>query len=278
MSQLVALITGCSSGFGLESSLALAQNGFKVYATMRNLEKKAALETKVKQMQLDVHIRCLDVNDGHTIQALYEEISQNDGKLDLLFNNAGYVQLGFFEELTEDEIRQQIETNFFGVQRVTRSFLPLLKKAGQAKIINMSSNSGLNAYPGIGAYNVSKWALEAFSESLRFELLSQGISVHLIEPGAYPTPCLTENAKFSEQENSKKEYQAANQKIRLFADNLFKSSPNKVEEISNKVLEIATSSNAKFRNLMGKGVYIKYLARRFLPWRWYEKMLLGRFN
>ena len=110
----------------------------------------------------------------------------------------------------------------------------------------------------------------------RSELYDSSVSVHLIEPGAYPTPCLTTNAKFAKDKAEEESPQGRS--LRYFAKLLFDKSPNKVDEISNKILEIAESNKAPFRNLMGKGVYLRYLARRFLPWSFYESMVVKRMK
>ena len=115
--------------------------------------------------------------------------------LDCVVNNAGYGIGGAFEDLTQEEIREQMETNFFGVQNVIREALHLMRNRGEGRIINISSVSGFSASPCFGAYNASKWALEGFSESLRYELKPFGIKVLLIEPGIYKTKILTENRR-----------------------------------------------------------------------------------
>lgn len=279
MKQKSVLITGCSSGFGLESAIALAKQGFLVYATMRDLSKKQDLELACKASNVSVEILQLDVTSDASIEKVVEHIEKSTASLDVLINNAGYVQIGFFEELTEEEIQKQLETNFFGVQKVTRKCLNLLKEAPQGRIINISSNAGLNAYPGLGAYNASKWALEAFSESLRFELKAcSNVGVFLVEPGAFPTKCLDENKQLAKNTNTINAYQNMNKAVKGVLDNLVKRSGNSLEDVIQIICYIATAKRSSFRNLVGKGVAFRFFLRRILPWSIYEKLALRKMG
>jgi NAD(P)-dependent dehydrogenase (short-subunit alcohol dehydrogenase family) len=181
--QRVILITGCSSGFGLLTAARLAAKGHFVWASMRDLSRKKLLEDELAKRQTQAFIRELDVTKPSTIKKVIEEIQKTHFHIDVLVNNAGYGLAGFFEDLSEEEIRAQMEVNFFGVQSVCREVIPLMRRRSQGKIINISSIAGRVASPCLGAYNTSKWALEAFSESLYYELGLFGISVSLVEPG-----------------------------------------------------------------------------------------------
>jgi short-subunit dehydrogenase len=279
MPQKNVLITGCSSGFGLETAISLAKLDFNVFASMRDLSKRGELDKACKRHGVNVNIKALDVTNETSIDQLIAEIKEQEGRLDVLINNAGYVQIGFFEELEEQEIYKQLETNFFGVQRVTRKCLSLLKASENGRIINISSNAGLNAYPGLGAYNASKWALEAFSESLRFELqASSQVDVFLVEPGAFPTKCLGENTQFAEKENSLGVYQGMNQKMRKAIFSLAHRAGNKVEDVVEVITSLATGKTSSFRNLVGKGVAFRFFLRKFLPWSIYEAIVTKRMG
>ena len=154
----IILVTGCSSGFGLLIAARLASQGHIVYATMRNLQKQSGLLSEVNRRGGEVIIRQLDVTDKQSIQKTMDDIANEHGYLDVLVNNAGYAIGGAFEDLSEQDIRDQMEVNFFGVQNVTRAAIPLMRPRRQGKIINISSIAGLDATPGLGAYNASKWA------------------------------------------------------------------------------------------------------------------------
>ena len=131
-------------------------------------------------MQLDVDSREADFA---TVARAFERF----GRLDVVINNAGYGQFGFFEELTEAELRAQIETNVFGAMWVTQAALPILRGQGSGHIIQVSSIGGVNAFAGLSAYHASKWALEGFSPALSQEVADFGIHVTLVEPGGYST-------------------------------------------------------------------------------------------
>lgn len=211
----IILITGTSSGFGFVTATHLLKQGHTVYATMRDMSKKDYLLAQVKNVPGKIHILGLDVTRPETINNVVQKIATDSGYLDAVVNNAGYGIGGFFEDLTEQEIRQQLEVNFFGVQNVTRAVIPLMRSRRSGKIINISSIAGLNATPCFGAYNASKWALEGFSESLYYELKLFNINVCLIEPGTYRTKIFFENAKYAKNfDNPASPYYPMSQHLR----------------------------------------------------------------
>jgi short-subunit dehydrogenase len=183
----VALITGCSSGIGYETALMLARNGFHTFATMRNTKKLDSLEEIIKKERLDLNIRELDVNDDRSIENTINCVKKETNRIDVLINNAGYGLVGFFEDLTLDEIRNQFETNFFGVLNITKKIIPIMRLQKSGIIINVSSGAGQVGFPGISAYVSTKFAIEGFSESLMYELFPYGIKVVIIEPGVIKT-------------------------------------------------------------------------------------------
>lgn len=264
----VVLITGCSSGFGLLTSIRLAQRGYEVVATMRNLAKRGVLDEAIERHKLSLTVLQLDVTDIKSIEACLKDISEKYGHLDVLVNNAGYGIGGFFEDLSDKEYRDQLETNFFGVLNMIRLSLPLLRKSSSAKIINISSVAGLTATPGMGAYNTSKWALEGFSESLRQELSLFGIQVLLIEPCPYPTEVLNTNTRFAEKamdpESPNYEYTQKLYKKYLERNETLKSDPNEVAKL---IESLIVAKNPPFRNVIGPNAKLRYYFRRFFPWR-----------
>ena len=185
----VVLITGCSSGFGKEIAQICADE-FQVIATMRDLSKRNRLESELKQLNLTCDIQYCDVNNQQSIDKLIHYIQETYAQLHILVNNAGYGIGGYFEDLDEKEIKDQFETNFFGLQRMTRAALPLLRKSSPSKIINMSSIAGVTSTPCISAYNASKWAVEGFSESLLFECAPFNVDVVCVQPGQFKTSIL----------------------------------------------------------------------------------------
>ena len=180
----VWFITGASKGFGREWAEAALERGDKVAATARKPETLDALVDKYGDNVLALK---LDVTDRDADRAAVDEAAGQFGQLDIVVNNAGYGHFGMVEELTEDELRAQLETNLFGAVWVTQAALPIMRMQGSGHIIQVSSIGGISAFPTVGAYHASKWALEGLSQSLAQEVAGFGIHVTLIEPGGYST-------------------------------------------------------------------------------------------
>ena len=190
----VAIVTGSSTGNGFETSLLLAKNGFYTYATMRNLDKSTRIKEIAKKDSLPLEVLQLDVTDDKSVTDAINVISNRQRRIDVLVNNAGYEHHGAVEDLSIEEIKTQFETNFFGAVRVMKAVLPVMRKQRSGAIVNISSIGGKIGVPLNSAYVGSKFALEGFSESIKYELEGFGIKVILIEPGAVNTNYL-ENSK-----------------------------------------------------------------------------------
>ncbi|MGL5838338.1 MAG: oxidoreductase [Sphingorhabdus sp.] len=173
----VVLVTGASSGIGEATAKRLVKAGYVVYATAR---KVAALESLAA---LGCKTLALDVTDEASIIAAIEEVVKREGTIGALVNNAGYSQSGALEPMPMAAIRKQFETNVFGLLRLTQEVLPVMRKAGAGRVINISSMGGKLTFPGGGAYHATKYAVEALSDALRFEVRGFGIDVVIIEPG-----------------------------------------------------------------------------------------------
>ena len=190
--QKVAVVTGSSSGIGFETSLLLARNQFVTYATMRNLKKSDELLKIAAKESIPLKVIQLDVNDDSSVNSAIDIIVKENGRIDVLVNNAGYDLFGSLEELTIDEIKGQFETNFFGVIRTCKAVIPTMRKQGSGTIVNISSLGGrIGLMPFLTAYHASKFAVEGFTESLRQELAQFNIDVILIEPGPSEVILLT---------------------------------------------------------------------------------------
>ncbi len=185
--QKVAVITGSSSGIGHEIALILARKGFRTYATMRDLQKNSKLKSIKEEENLPVEFVQLDVTDEKSVSIAVQTIYDNIGRIDILVNNAGYGLTGAFEDLAIDEIKQQYETNVFGLIRTTQAVLPIMRKQKSGIIVNISSGAGRFGYPMGSAYVSTKFAVEGLSESLSYEVEPFGIRVILIEPGMIKT-------------------------------------------------------------------------------------------
>src|SRR5437867_5629281 len=200
----VAVVTGSSSGIGLETALLLAENGFKTYATMRNVNKASNILDKAQRKNLPIEVLELDVNSDKSVRQAVEKIVKAEGRIDVLVNNAGYALIGAVEDLSTDEVKEQYETNVFGVFRTIREVLPTMRKQRGGTIINVSSIAGIVGFVGMGAYVSTKFAIEGLTQSLRLELAPFGIRALVIEPGVIRTNILNSSpvAKRTQSENS----------------------------------------------------------------------------
>ncbi|MEV7416155.1 SDR family NAD(P)-dependent oxidoreductase [Streptomyces sp. NPDC089919] len=177
-----ALVTGCSSGIGRATALRLHAAGYTVFATARKPETLAELAA------LGLRTLALDVTDPESVDAAVTAVEEGHGSVDVLVNNAGYGLSGTFEETALDRVREQFETNVFGLVALTQRVLPGMREAGRGTVVNVSSIFGKYAVPGGGFYHASKHAVEALSDALRLEVAGFGIRVVLVEPGPVHTP------------------------------------------------------------------------------------------
>lgn len=175
------LITGCSTGIGRATALRLVAKGYSVYATARNVDTLADIAAA------GATTLPLDVCDDASMIAVVDAIEQAHGAVGVLINNAGYGQSGAIEEVPIDAVRRQFETNVFGLVRLTQLVLPAMRKQHRGRIINISSMGGKLVFPGGGFYHATKFALEAISDALRFEVREFGIDVVVVEPGGIKT-------------------------------------------------------------------------------------------
>ena len=180
----VWFITGASRGFGRSFAEAALQRGDRVAATAR---ATATLDGLVQQYGESVLALQLDVTDRTGVFDAVARTTQAFGRLDVVVNNAGYGLFGMTEEITEQQLRDQMETNFFGAYWVTQAALPVLREQGSGHVVQVSSVGGVVAFPSLGGYHASKWALEGFSEALAQEVAGFGIAVTVVEPGGYAT-------------------------------------------------------------------------------------------
>lgn len=177
-------LTGTSKGFGREWTIAALDRGDQVAATARDIETLKALVDTYGDAILPLQ---LDVTDREAAFDRVREAHEHFGRLDVVVNNAGYGHFGMIEELTEQEVRTQVDTNLFGALWVTQAALPYLREQRSGHIIQVSSIGGITALSGLGAYHASKWGLEGFSQALAREVADFGISVTIIEPAGYET-------------------------------------------------------------------------------------------
>jgi NAD(P)-dependent dehydrogenase (short-subunit alcohol dehydrogenase family) len=188
-------ITGASRGFGREWTIAALDRGDSVAATARDT---STLDDLVEKFGDRILALPLDVTDRKAAFAAVAEAHDHFGRLDIVVNNAGYGHFGMVEELSEQDARDQIETNLFGALWVTQAALPFLRAQGSGHLLQVSSIGGISAFPMVGAYHASKWALEGISQSLAQEVAEFGIKVTLIEPGGFSTDWAGPSARHSD--------------------------------------------------------------------------------
>jgi NAD(P)-dependent dehydrogenase (short-subunit alcohol dehydrogenase family) len=194
-SGAVVLVTGTSSGFGRLIAETLARKDFQVFATMRNVKGRSAAAAREivelgKRESLSLQTLELDVADDVSVESAVSKVVLQCGRLDVLVNNAGFGIMDLAETVTMAQAQRQFDTNFFGVLRMNRAVLPVMKRQGSGLLLHVSSGAGRLAIPGMGLYCASKFAMEALAETYRYELASQGIDSVVIEPGAYATPIM----------------------------------------------------------------------------------------
>jgi NAD(P)-dependent dehydrogenase (short-subunit alcohol dehydrogenase family) len=184
VTEKVWFITGTSRGFGREWAIAALERGDKVAATARDTATLSDLVERFGDAVLPLQ---LDVTDRAADFVAVKRAHEHFGRLDIVANNAGYGQFGFIEELSEQDARDQFETNVFGALWITQAALPYLRAQGSGHILQVSSIGGITAFPNVGIYHASKWALEGFSQALAQEVAPFGVHVTLIEPGGFST-------------------------------------------------------------------------------------------
>ena len=248
----VAVVTGSSSGIGYETSLLFARNQFMTYATMRNLGKSDRLREIASKEKIPLNITQLDVNDDSSVNNAIDNIVKESGRIDTLVNNAGYDFFGSLEESNLEEIKQQFETNVFGVMRTTKAVIPTMRKQGNGTIVNISSVGGMvGLLPFTTAYHASKFAIEGFTESLRQELTEFNINVILIEPGSIGSNFMDNMKTAKGFDPNKSPY--ANMMERVFQGfksiSAYSSHPSKV---AHTILNAVNSPNPELRNPVGE--------------------------
>jgi NAD(P)-dependent dehydrogenase (short-subunit alcohol dehydrogenase family) len=193
--QQVVLITGTSSGFGRLIAETLARKNFQVFATMRDLSGRNAAAAReiaelAKRESLSFEPLELDVTDETSVERAVSKATMKCGRIDVLVNNAGYGIMDLAESVTMAQAQRQFDTNFFGVLRMNRAVLPVMRRQESGLLLHVSSGAGRLAIPGMGLYCASKFAMEALAETYRYELAALGIDSVIIEPGAYATPIM----------------------------------------------------------------------------------------
>ncbi len=272
------LITGTSTGFGLVTAVELARRGWRVFATMRNLQKKAALEAALMQAGVGagVEISQLDVTDaGSVATAVAAVLARTGGKLDAVVHNAGVATGGAFEDLPVPELRRVMETNFFGVLELTRALLPTFRMQRKGRIVVVSSESAFAGQPANSIYCASKWAVEGWAESIAFEVAPFGIDVVLVEPGPYVTDIWQSSPRISPEGSA---YRAWSQYVFRAGDAHVAARGRDPIEVARKIAQVLEAAKPSFRNPVGRLARISHFMRGKIPsrlWRRIAELYLG---
>jgi len=267
------LVTGASSGIGLEIAVFLAQHGYGVYATMRNLERRAALDAAAARRNVKLDVLQLDITDSASIRETVSAIASRSEGLYGLVNNAGGILRGYFEDISEREMRDVFETNVFGAMAVTRAVLPLLRQAHRGRIIMLSSSAGRMGSPSSSAYCSSKFALEGFAECLLQEVAPLGVEVSLVEPGFVRTELWEKNRHIARGASSvDSPYRNWFQKLEQITDHEAESAVLVPADVAEVVLQILEAKSPRIRYVVGRRARFLLNLRRYLPGEIFDRL------
>ena len=272
MNDKVAIVTGASSGIGEATARRLHEMGYTVYAAARRVDRMAPLA------EAGVRTVGVDVTDEASLVGFVDRVIAESGRIDVLVNNAGYGSYGAVEEVPLDAARRQFDVNVFGLARLSQLVLPHMRRQRAGRIINISSIGGKIYEPLGGWYHATKFAVEGLSDSMRLELAPLGIQVVVIEPGAIATEwsgiagqhllAVSGQGAYAEQANRMATF--------LTAEPEGQASPPSV--IANAVAKAATARRARTRYAVGRGAKPILAARRILPDRAFDRLMLSTLN
>lgn len=267
----VAFITGASSGIGKATAKLLAQKGYTVYGAARRIAKMNDLQ------EAGIHLIELDLANEASMVAAIDNLLQNEGRIDILINNAGYGSYGAMEDVPLSEAKYQFEVNIFGLARITQLALPAMRKQQSGKIINISSIGGSFGEPHGAWYHASKYAVEGLSDSLRMELKQFGIDVIIIKPGAILTDwshIARENLLKTSADTA---YSTLAQKHAQMLANADKNGSTPAV-VANTILKAIESKRPKTRYLTGSGANMVMFLKSVLSDRLFDKVMLSMIN
>jgi len=266
----IILITGASSGIGFDAAKTLAQQGHRVYAAARRLELMEPLKA------FGVQVLKMDVTDETSMIQGVDSVIKTEGRIDVLVNNAGYGFFGAIENVPLEEARKQVEVNVFGLARLTQCVLPYMRQQGKGRIINTSSIAGKMVFYFGGWYNVTKYAVEAFSDALRMEVKPYGIDVVMIEPGAIKTDWGLIAARHLKESSAGTAYEETGTRWANSMDWFYKTNMLSSPSVVAKAISRAVNSrHPKARYCRGRFSFVGRVAHALMPARWWDAMMRG---
>jgi short-subunit dehydrogenase len=276
VSKLKVLVTGATSGIGLETAILLAENGYEVIATGRTEEKTNQIHRRAEKSHVTIQTAYVDVANAESVANLKNDVlALTDGYgIDILVNNAGYAEGGAIEELSVSRLRSQFETNVFGLVAVSQEFIPFMRAHHHGKIINISSVLGKVSIPLMGAYTATKHAVEALSAAMRLELHDSGIQVVIVAPGSIQTnfdATLVEGFSTVTQSRSGETYHAAYEKFKRDRNTAKGANP---QIIARTILKIAESGHPKARYAVPFDSKAFPILKAILPTKVLDRLLI----
>ncbi len=275
MASKAVLITGCSSGIGRATAKHLAGDGWKVYATARRPESLAELKAQGCQTL------ALDVTDEQSMSDAVAAVAEAEGAVGVLVNNAGYSQSGAVETVPIDEVRRQFETNVFGLLRMSQLVLPGMRAQGWGKIVNIGSMGGRLTFPGGGIYHATKYAVEALSDAMRFEVRGFGVDVILVEPGLIVTEFGETAAASARSTAGDGPYEHFNRHVAKLTEAAYKGPMVKLgggpDAVANAIGAALNAERPKPRYPVTPSAHLMINQRRFTPDKLWDLMMRTQF-
>lgn len=272
MPSPTVLVTGASSGIGRATVAACAARGWSVAATMRRPEDAAELATLPGVIVLP-----LDVTIQESVESAVAAVVQRFGRLDAVVNNAGYAIDGVFEGADDAAIRRQFETNVFGLMRVTRAAIPVMRRQGGGTLVQVSSMGGRVTFPLYSLYHATKWAVEGFSESLTFELRPFDIRVRLVEPGAIRTEFYG-RSRAPTTAPAGAGYDALVKRCEEISMSAGRESASGPEVVAGTIVRAITDRGWRLRYPVAPPAPLLMALRKFLPESWFLRLIRRRYE
>ena len=270
MENKVVLVTGASSGIGFDTAVDLKNKGYIVYGAARRVDKLKELEAK------GVKVIALDITDEESMTSCIEAIMKEEGKIDVLVNNAGYGSYGAVEDVSMEEARRQVEVNLFGLARMTQLVLPSMRKNKFGKIINITSMGGKIHTPMGAWYHATKFAVEGFSDCLRMEVKGHGIDVIVVEPGGIKTDWGIIAADNLKKTSGNGAYSSMANKLAEGFKDMYSTGKglSKPTLISSTIVKAVEAKNPKTRYLIGANAKPLLILKRLLSDKMYDKIVM----
>jgi NAD(P)-dependent dehydrogenase (short-subunit alcohol dehydrogenase family) len=272
------LVTGSSTGLGLETALHLAERGFDVYATVRDLAGSPAVMKAAAERGVELRVLELDLTDPESIRRAVATAVEQSGAIYGLVNNGGIGLRGCLEDVAPEEIRRVFEANVFGTIAVTQAVLPHMRAAGRGRIVTITSVGGRISAFGVGIYCASKFAQEGLGEALALEVAPFGVQAVMIEPGIIKTTRWNEHrGTAAGADDPRSPYYELFRASEEVADRLVERSRTRPEDVATAVHKALTARQPQMRYVVGRPASIVIVLRRYLPARLFERVYFGSF-